>query len=287
MFNHTSGAVRERRGSVVAVGSIAMLVMAGIAVVACSTESPADDGKVLDGRYAISSTSTGAPSLYETMFFSSKDNTFEGRLRNCSTNCIKKGTFTYARGDLAVTSTDGGPDVRLRITPTEDSGTLQKSSVRIRADVPGGSVAAANPCGGNKTASLGPRGTSSGASPDCDSLLGPASTLLDFIKEFLDKETGAKGVREGSERPSEVVAQNPNCNTYLANGCRYVCGVSIIGIPAEYEDCSKQGGTTCNYLYAIASIGSGGCPVGYSLTGRRVGTGEQCIMCPEGCTRCK
>jgi hypothetical protein len=240
-----------RAGALFAIG-VCSLVLAGttLSVSACSMGDPEPEeaGATLEGRYAITSSSESA--TFRTLWFS-KDGTFEAVLARCTAGCLRSGSFTFARGDLTLTPTEG-PVSKLRINPGAATGGLTTNRLGTRTTGDDGAqtegTAAASDCktaGSATTASLTPRAEGEPGGESVSLLNGCASSLLNVLTKFNAGDEG-DGQRVGDMPLSKMPQKVAKSICGWGTSCkRYQCWACST---ADTGGCRPSKTTDCAYL---------------------------------------
>ena len=196
---------------------VAFCVAALTTAFACSSspESRASEKVKLEGRYALSSASTGSP--YSVVWFSKADDTFEGVLPNCSNNCVRTGHFVFD-GKVLEASVEDGPALHIVLDAKAGraSAALKTSHLlpRTESDLPaasGDKICAA----GESTTALKKQDEGSADGPQ-SLLLANTSCLINVVTSFVSENSDLTGQLQGNLSPTQYIAR---AGDIARNGC--------------------------------------------------------------------
>jgi len=205
---------------------------------------PEEAGTTLEGRYAITSSSGSA--TFSTLWFA-KDGTYEAVLAKCTASCVQSGTFTFARGDLTLTPTEG-PVSKLRINPGSATDGLTTNRLATRTTTTEATSATSDCKTGDSATSESLRAEGEPGGQAVSLLNGCASSLLNVLDKFSAGDEG-DGKRVGDLPATKIAGAD-------ANGCwwptKWKCWKDNVGFKCEdggdcdnntRDNCAKMGCT--------------------------------------------
>jgi len=181
-----------------------------------------ETGLTLEGRYAITSSTT-----FSTLWFA-KEGTYEAVLAKCTSSCVRSGTFTFARGELTLSPTEG-PVSKLRINPGSATDGLTTNRLAPRT-APTEAASATSDCktGDSATAaSLRPRVEGEPGTEAVSLLNGCPSSLLNVLGTFSAGDEG-EGKRVGDLPATKIANGGIYCSYHVLRSCIFSSGTVTV-----------------------------------------------------------